>query len=225
MLRVYIGYDDREVDAFEVCSFSLRKSASVPLEIIPLRQSDLRERGVYSRPVDEPASTQFTFTRFLVPFLNDYRGKAVFCDCDFLFTKDIAEALSFLGEDLAVACVQHEYTPKSAVKMDGQKQVAYPRKNWSSFILWNCGHPLHRALTPDLVNTESGAFLHRFQWLPDHAIGSVPLEWNWLEGEYERPPNPPAAIHFTNGGPWFDNYQKVEFGDLWKAALEERKKL
>lgn len=227
MISFYIGYDEREVEAFEVCAYSLAQHCSVPHRIIPLNQDDLRKRGLYSRPLDEPASTQFTFTRFLVPFLNKFRGTAIFCDCDFLFTRDIAEVLPLLKKDQAIACVKHDYIPKSAIKMDGQKQVAYPRKNWSSFVLWNCEDPVLQLLTPERVSLESGAFLHRFEWIPDEKIGGLPLEWNWLEGEYEVPPTPPAVIHFTNGGPWFSDYQDVAFGDLWKTAakeLEDRKR-
>jgi hypothetical protein len=116
-------------------------------------------------------------------------------------------------------CVKHDYVPRNAVKMDGQKQVSYPRKNWSSCILWNCGHPSNKALTKDIVSEESGAFLHRFQFLKDEEIGELPLEWNWLEGEYDKPETPPAVIHFTNGGPWFENWQDVDYAELWRSYL------
>ena len=119
----------------------------------------------------------------------------------------------------ALMCVKHDYVPRNAVKMDGQKQVSYPRKNWSSCILWNCGHPSNKALTKDIVSSESGAFLHRFQFLEDEEIGEIPLEWNWLEGEYDKPEVPPAVIHFTNGGPWFENWQDVDYADLWRSYL------
>ena len=143
----------------------------------------------------------------------------MFIDCDFLFTKDVAELFAMADDKYALMCVKHDYTPKNTVKMDGQKQVSYPRKNWSSCILWNCEHPSNKALTKDVVSTESGAYLHRFQFLKDEEIGEIPLEWNWLEGEYEKPETPPAAIHFTNGGPWFEDWQDVDYADLWRSYL------
>ena len=128
-------------------------------------------------------------------------------------------------DQYALMCVKHDYVPKDSVKMDGQKQVAYPRKNWSSCILWNCGHESNQILTPQIVNSEyvSGAFLHRFQWLDDREIGELPLEWNWLEGEYDKPENPPAVIHYTNGGPWFEECQDVDYADLWNESIAESK--
>ena len=120
----------------------------------------------------------------------------------------------------ALMCVKHDYIPKNTVKMDGQKQVSYPRKNWSSCVLWNCAHPANRVLTPHVASTQTGAYLHRFQFLSDPVIGDLPLEWNWLEGEYDKPETPPAVIHFTNGGPWFENWQNVEYGELWNSYLK-----
>jgi hypothetical protein len=115
--------------------------------------------------------------------------------------------------------VQHDYTPANAVKMDGKQQTVYPRKNWSSFMLFDNGHPAVKALTPEVVNRESPAYLHRFQWLSDDRIGALDLKWNFLEGEYPRPAETPTAIHYTNGGPWFENCQEVDFARDW---LEER---
>jgi hypothetical protein len=126
----------------------------------------------------------------------------------------------------AVYCVQHDYTPKETTKMDGAVQTSYPRKNWSSLMLFNCDHPAVRALTPEVVNRETGAFLHRMQWVADEDIGSLPVAWNWLEGWNEKPAQgTPNAVHFTRGGPWFDNWQNVDYGDLWRAEREalERK--
>jgi hypothetical protein len=106
--------------------------------------------------------------------------------------------------------------------MDAQAQTTYPRKNWSSFMLFNNAHPVVRALTPEIVNRESPAFLHRFGWISDDAlIGELPLEWNFLVGEYPKPDATPNAIHYTNGGPWFPGLEQVDYGDLW---LAERKR-
>jgi lipopolysaccharide biosynthesis glycosyltransferase len=218
-LKVFIGWDSREVDAYNVCVKSLKEHASQELDITPIVRDTLIETGEYYRLQPEAGSVEFTYTRFLTPYLADYNGWALFIDCDFLFTKDVAELFAMTDDEYALMCVKHDYVPRNAVKMDGQKQVSYPRKNWSSCILWNCGHPSNKALTKDIVSEESGAFLHRFQFLKDEEIGELPLEWNWLEGEYDKPETPPAVIHFTNGGPWFENWQDVDYAELWRSYL------
>tara|TARA_R110000824_G_scaffold398019_1_gene601426 strand:+ start:2338 stop:3000 length:663 start_codon:yes stop_codon:yes gene_type:complete len=218
-LKIFIGWDSREQDAYDVCIKSLKEHASQDLDIQPIIRDTLMETGDYYRPQPEAGSVEFTYTRFLTPYLSDHKGWALFIDCDFLFTKDVAELFAMADEKYALMCVKHDYIPKNAIKMDGQKQVTYPRKNWSSCILWNCEHPSNKALTKDIVSTESGAYLHRFQFLNDEEIGEIPLEWNWLEGEYDKPETPPAVIHFTNGGPWFDDWQEVDYADLWRSYL------
>jgi len=218
-LKIFIGWDSREQDAYDVCIKSLKEHASQDLDIQPIIRDTLMETGDYYRPQPEAGSVEFTYTRFLTPYLSDHKGWALFIDCDFLFTKDVAELFAMADEKYALMCVKHDYIPKNTIKMDGQKQVTYPRKNWSSCILWNCEHPSNKALTKDIVSTESGAYLHRFQFLNDEEIGEIPLEWNWLEGEYDKPETPPAVIHFTNGGPWFDNWQEVDYADLWRSYL------
>ena len=219
-LKIFIGWDEREQEAYDVCVKSLLKHSSVQLDIQPIIKSVLMDTGEYFREQPEAGSVEFTYTRFLTPYLAGYRDWALFVDCDFLFTKDVAELFAMKDEQYALMCVKHDYVPKNTVKMDGQKQVSYPRKNWSSCILWNCGHLSNRVLTPYVASTQTGAYLHRFQFLSDHMIGDLPLEWNWLEGEYDKPEVPPAAIHFTNGGPWFENWQNVEYADLWKSYLK-----
>ena len=218
-MKIFIGWDSREVDAYEVCVKSLLEHSSIPLEIIPLKKNRLKSDGLYQRK-EGAVSTDFAFTRFLVPHLSEYSGWSLFIDCDFLFTKDVSELYNMREEKYAVMCVKHDYLPKNSIKMDGQKQVSYPRKNWSSCVLWNCGHESNKIITPEAVNSESGAYLHRFQWLQDSEIGDLPLEWNWLEGEYDKPEDPPAVIHFTNGGPWFKECQNVEYSDLWSSYLK-----
>ena len=216
-LKIFIGWDSRETEAYEVCVKSLKKYASQELDITPIVKDTLIETGEYYRPQPEAGSVEFTYTRFLVPYLTNYDGWALFIDCDFLFTRDVSELFDMTNDKYALMCAKHDYVPKNSIKMDGQKQVSYPRKNWSSCMLWNCGHPANIILNPDVVSKESGAFLHRFYWLPDESIGDIPLEWNWLEGEYDKPDTPPAAIHFTNGGPWFENYQNTDYADLWRS--------
>ena len=216
-LKIFIGWDSRETEAYKVCVKSLKKYASQELDITPIVKDTLIETAEYYRPQPEAGSVEFTYTRFLVPYLTNYDGWALFIDCDFLFTRDVSELFDMTNDKYALMCAKHDYVPKNSIKMDGQKQVSYPRKNWSSCILWNCGHPANIILNPDVVSKESGAFLHRFYWLPDESIGDIPLEWNWLEGEYDKPDTPPAAIHFTNGGPWFENYQNTDYADLWRS--------
>ena len=224
-IPIYIGWDSREDIAYQVCRRSLLRHATVPLDVMALKQSSVRQLGLYWRETDELASTEFTYTRFLVPVLNKFQGWAIFMDCDFLFTGDIAELLSLADPKYAVMCVKHDYRPTETTKMDGQKQTVYPRKNWSSLMLINCGHHENRVLTKEVVNEKSGKYLHRFEWLSDDLIGDLPEKWNWLEGWNKIPSDDtsPAGIHFTRGGPWFEQYQDVDYGDLWlneKAELE-----
>lgn len=146
----------------------------------------------------------------------------LFCDCDLLFFDDAAELLTYRDPSKAVLCAQHDYQPKDAVKMDGKIQTAYPRKNWSSFMLFNCEHPSTQKLTPDVIHRESGAYLHRIQWPTDKEIGMLPVEWNWLEGWNEKPASGyPKAVHFTSGGPWFKDWQDVDYGDEWRKEANE----
>ena len=224
-LTVFIGHDAREQAAYEVCEYSLRKHASIALDVRPLsdqtpgyarlwRQEDGQK---YDARDGKPFSTQFSFARFMVPSLMGYEGWAVFVDCDFLFCADVAELQSYIDPQHAVSVVKQHYQPAHQVKMDGQVQQPYTRKNWSSLILWNCGHSANRNLTLEDVNTQSGRWLHGFSWLMPEQIGSLPLEWNWLEGEYAPLPRP-KAIHFTNGGPWMPNWLGVNYASLWLAA-------
>jgi len=213
--RVFIGWDSRENVAFEVCRSSIELRNSSPhLGIGPLKQSVLRNAGIYARPNDALASTEFSLTRFLVPYLSGYQGFSIFVDCDFLFTEDINSIMRGVDPAKAVHVVKHEYAPKSAVKMDGKIQHQYPRKNWSSLVVFNCAHPANQVLTPELVNTESPQFLHRFSWLEDDQIGSLSHEWNYLAGWYTDLKTP-KAIHFTEGGPWFEEHEGCEFSKLW----------
>ncbi len=204
--------------AYEVCAHSIRRHASAPVEIIPLKQEELRRQGLYDRPRDPLASTEFTYTRFLVPSLSGYQGWALFVDSDFLFTSDIFELQPYLNNSFAVCCVQRTYQPNEKTKMDGCVQTVYPRKNWSSFVLWNNAHPKNKKMTPAAVSQESPAFLHRFKWLEDQEIGALPETWNWLEGwSLKENGTLPKAIHYTRGGPWFENWRHVDFADLWNA--------
>jgi lipopolysaccharide biosynthesis glycosyltransferase len=222
LFNVYIGYDNREPEAAKVCKASILKHANIPVNVEFIKQDEMREQGIYWREKDSLSSTEFTFTRFLVPYLNNYEGYALFVDCDFLFTADIADLLAEVNPKNAVTVVKHDYTPPEGVKMDGQHQHVYPRKNWSSMIVWNCEHPDNKAVDLDAVNSASGQDLHRFTWLKDTEIGSVSPEWNWLVGWYrEGRDGAPKALHYTEGGPWFDNYKNCEYANEWQQAFEE----
>lgn len=217
-LKIYIGWDSREDIAFQVAKKSIQALASVPVEIIPLKQQELRNQGLYTREEDKLASTEFTFTRYLIPHLNDYKGWALFIDCDFVFLDDVKKLFNKADPKYALMCAQHDYTPKKGTKMDGQKQTIYPRKNWSSMMLINCEHPSNKQVTLDLVNDPktTGAYLHRFSWLDDSLIGRISHEWNWLVGWYSQPADgTPKALHYTEGGPWFDNYYNCEYAAEW----------
>jgi lipopolysaccharide biosynthesis glycosyltransferase len=148
--------------------------------------------------------------------LNKYSGWAIFCDCDFLWLTDIEELFKLKNDKYAVMCVKHDYKPLNKTKMDGKAQLHYPRKNWSSLILWNCSHPANKRLSLNIINSKDGKYLHRFGWLKNSLIGSINKEWNWLVGWYKEPRDgSPKALHFTEGGPWFKNHKNVDYANLW----------
>ena len=220
-MKVFVGWDSREDIAYQVCRHSIVSKQS-SAEVIPLKQNDLRSSNLYWRDVDKLASTEFTFTRFLIPELTNYKGWALFMDCDMILTTDIKKLFDQADDRYAVMCVQHDYTPREGVKMDGQQQTVYPRKNWSSVMLINCAHPSNQAVTKELVNDPevTGAYLHRFSWLKDEEIGELDHTWNYLVGVYDDLEKP-NLIHYTEGGPWFENYRNCEFHQLWKDELQD----
>lgn len=215
-LRFFIGWDSREEIAYEVAKQSLLDKTSIPIEVTPIKQRDLREKNLYWRDHDPLSSTEFSFTRFLTPYLAGYEGWAVFCDCDFLFRHDVAGLLDYMDGEKAMYVVKHTYNPPERTKMDGAVQTQYPRKNWSSFMLLNCSHPSVKKLTVEDVNRCTGLYLHRFQWLRNDEIGELPVAYNYLEGWHTKEDCPnPIAVHFTRGGPWFRDYMHVEYGNEW----------
>lgn len=221
--KIFIGWDSREDIAYQVARHSILKHASIPVEIIPLKQKQLRKEGLYTRPTDELASTEFTFTRFLIPELMEFNGWALFIDCDFVFLSDVKLLIDQIDNRYAVMCAQHDYTPAEGIKMDGQKQTQYPRKNWSSMMLINCEHPDNKFLTKTFVNDphKTGAYMHRFSWLKDEDIGKISHEWNWLVGWYKEPEDGfPHALHYTEGGPWFEDYVNCEYADVWNQLKD-----
>jgi lipopolysaccharide biosynthesis glycosyltransferase len=213
-LKIYVGWDSREDIAFQACKQSLLDTASVEIEVIPLKQRNLKRDGLYWRKSDKLASTEFTFTRFLVPRLKGYRGWALFIDCDFIALEDVKKLFDQADDRYALMCAKHDYTPKQGFKMDGKVQLPYPRKNWSSMMLFNCAHPSNKQVTTELVNDPDidGKYLHRFSWLKDEEIGELSHEWNWLVGWYKEPKHgKPKFLHYTEGGPWFEEYKDCEY--------------
>lgn len=242
---VVIGHDFREQEAYDVCEHSLRVNSRAPLNIVRLQERDLRAAGVYNRPfrVDErgqfhderdgrPFSVAFSFARFLTPLWARSHGCpsgwALFCDCDFLFLADVAELFALADPAFAVQVVKHIHRPSYGVKMDGVEQAPYRRKNWSSLILWNLNHEANDVLTPRMVNTMPGRWLHGLDWLPDDLIGGLPEEWNWLAGHspttLQQPFGAPKAVHYTDGGPWFADKQDCEYAYEYRATRDEMRK-
>lgn len=222
-LKIFIGWDSREDIAYQVAKASIEEHASVPVEIVPIRLKDLKKQNMYWRPTDKLASTEFTFSRYLVPALTNYTGWALFIDCDFLFLDDVKSLFDQIDDQYAIMCAKHDYTPKPGVKMDGKLQTQYPRKNWSSMMLINCEHPKNKKyLTVEQINSRSitPAYVHRFSWLDDEDIGTLSHEWNWLVGWYKEPADgKPKALHYTEGGPWFDDYKTCEYATEWNLTL------
>jgi len=217
MIRIFIGYDDRMPLLYSVLSHSLLSNSSQPLSITPIKLSNLE--GVFERDTDPNQSTQFSFSRFLTPYLSDYSGWSLFIDNDMVCLRDIAELWKLRDERYAVMCIKHDYEAKEGVKFLGEKQTSYPKKNWSSTMLFN--NDRCRALTKDYVNSASGLELHQFKWLEsDDSIGELPIDWNYLAGYYPRENSNPGLIHYTDGGPYFSEFKNCDFADEWNKELE-----
>jgi hypothetical protein len=214
VIRVFIGYDSAEAVAFSVLSYSIHAHASQPVAVAPVKLSELA--GTFRREAHNLQSTEFSFSRFLVPWMAGYQGWAIFMDCDMLMRDDVARLWELRDEKYAVQVVKHRHVPKEEVKFLGHTQTKYEKKNWSSVMLMNCAKCT--ALTPQFVNTASGLELHQFKWLGDDGlIGELPPRWNHLVG-YDAADPQAALAHFTIGGPWFPDFAQCEFADEWRAA-------
>jgi lipopolysaccharide biosynthesis glycosyltransferase len=210
-IRVFIGFDEREDVAFSVLAHSIHRRASAPVSIAPVMLDQLG--SVYRRERNPLQSTDFSFSRFLTPWLCDYQGWAVFMDCDMLVLDDIAKLWALRDERYAVQVVKHLHVPKEDVKFLGAVQTKYEKKNWSSVMLMNCAKCT--ALTPEYVNAATGLELHQFKWLGDDAlIGELPHRWNHLVG-YDAPSRDASLVHYTIGGPYFDEYRDCEYAREW----------
>ena len=217
MINIFIGYDSKERVAYNVLSHSIIQNSTKPVAITPIALNNLKDDFVRER--NALSSTEFSFSRFMIPHLMNYQGWALFMDCDMLMFEDISKLWRMRDDSKAIQVCKHDYTPKESKKFLGQVQTKYEKKNWSSFMLMNCKKCT--TLTPDYVNKASGLELHQFKWLEgDHLIGDLPLEWNWLVGEYEHKDNI-NNVHYTKGGPWFEEYAKCDYSQDWFRNLEE----
>lgn len=231
-MRVFLGHDVREWRAWNIARFSLtlRAIGAVTVERVSIVQA--QASGLYTRPTSErgaglwddisdaPMSTGHAIARFLVPHICEYNGLALFADGDVLFRAPVDELFALADPRFAVQVVKHQYAPAATVKMDGQAQTRYGRKNWSSVMLFNCAHPANRALNLDLVNRVPGRDLHRFCWLDDDQIGALPVEWNYLVG-HSSPSIDPDLVHFTEGVPDMAGYEHCEYADEWYEMARE----
>ncbi len=209
-IKIVIGFDQREAVAYHTFCQSIIEHASIPVSFTPLAMTTLK--GYKETHVDK--SNDFIYSRFLTPYLNQYEGWAIFADGDMICQADIKEMWDLRDESKALLVVKHDYKTKAYQKYLGNINENYPRKNWSSIILWNCKHPKHKILTPDFVANQTGKYLHRFSWLDDNDIGDLPKEWNWLAIEY--PENRKAKlIHYTLGTHCFKDYKDTEMSDIW----------
>lgn len=228
---VWIGFDPREAAAFAVAKESMRRRMIQPIPVKGILLDRLREEGLYYRPTDRrdgrlydvisdaPMSTEFAISRFLTPILAG-GGWALFTDCDVMARRSLARLFDLADPRYAVMCVKHHHEPPEGVKMDGQAQTRYARKNWSSVALFNCDHPANAGLTVELINTVPGRDLHAFCWLKDEEIGELPPVWNYLVGHTETKEDP-ALVHFTDGVPFMPGYEHVAYADEWRAALRQ----
>lgn len=236
-LHIWVGHDGREAVASDVAAHSIRRRTQSKVSINYLKHRELRQQGLFARPwlVDgstgnfidlidgKPFSTEFSHTRFLVPALQKFKGWALFFDADMIFLSDIEKLFAIRDDKYAVMCVKHQHIPTSAVKMDGREQLRYRRKNWSSFMLWNCAHPSNTRLTPEIVSFMKGSSLHAFSWLDDHMIGDLPYNYNYISGVSPKIQHGqmPAVIHYTEGGPWFDECKDVPYAGTWLEEYED----
>ena len=211
MINIFIGYDSKEKIAYHVLSESILRNSTKPVSITPIYLPNIKDDFLRER--NNLSSTEFSFSRFIIPHLMNYQGWALFMDCDMLMKADVEELWRLRDDKYAVQVSKHDYVPRTETKFLGHIQTAYPKKNWSSFMLMNCKKCTR--LTPDYVNKASGLELHQFKWLEkEELIGSLPLEWNWLAGEYPYKEDV-KNIHYTEGGPYFEQYADCDYSSDW----------
>jgi len=218
MINVFIGYDPREAGSYGVLAHSINARSSQPVSITPLMLSQLSD--CFQRELDPNQSTEFAFSRFLVPYLSNFEGWSIFMDCDMLVREDIDNLWACRDDRYAVQVVKHDHKPSETTKFLGQVQTSYEKKNWSSVMLFN--NAKCKALTPEYVNTATGLQLHQFKWLGnDDLIGEIPHKWNHLVG-YDNYDKNAALVHFTVGGPYFGEYSSCDYASEW---FEEKRRM
>ena len=210
MIKLFIGYDPREAVAYHTCVNSIIRHSTSPVSFMPLALNNLK----FYVENHTDGSNQFVYSRFLIPYLNDYNGWAVFIDGDMILRDDLMKLWLMRDDSKAVMVVKHSYKTKRAVKYLGAKNEDYPRKNWSSVVLWNCAHEANKILTPDFIKNSTGSFLHRFKWLDDKQIGELPVEWNWLPDEFGINQNA-KLLHWTLGTPCFYEFATESMAEEW----------
>lgn len=246
--KIFIGWDSREPVASYVAGHSIVRRTKSDVDIKYLRHRELRRDGFFNRPwrirehdgefIDErdgrPFSTEFSHTRFLIPVLCNYKGWALFFDADMIFLNDVKKLFDLCDDRYAVMCVKHKHQVReNSIKMDHRLQQNYYRKNWSSFVMWNCEHPSNKYIKPEYVNHAAGSYMHAFEWLKDEEIGELPFSYNYISGV--SPPMPignkgqpllPNVIHYTEGGPWFENidHGTIKYGEYWNYEYEDWQK-
>lgn len=209
-LTLVVGFDQREAVAYHTFCQSVLEKSSIPVQFIPLAANSL----YFYNENHKDGSNNFIYSRFLTCYLCDFKGFAVYADGDMICNADISELADLFDPTKAVQLVKHDYTTKRSIKYFGNKNNNYPRKNWSSLVIFNCQHPSNRVLTPDFIESHDGAFLHRFQWLKDDEIGELDLTWNYLAIEYKQSNNE-KLIHYTLGTPCLEDFRQTEMADLW----------
>ncbi|MTI42821.1 hypothetical protein JM93_01690 [Roseibium hamelinense] len=216
VVRVFVGYDRRIHVASSTLAHSITEHSSLPVSVLPLNLRNLKD--VFWRDTDPNQSTEFSFSRFLTPYLSGFTGWSIFMDNDIVFLDDIAKLWALRDDRYAVMCVKHDHNPTSDTKFLGEKQTRYEKKNWSSVMLFN--NAKCQALTPEYVNSATGLQLHQFKWLDnDDLIGEVPASWNYLAG-YTTGVEQPQAIHYTDGGPWYPETEHTEYASEWFKAFK-----
>ena len=211
--KIFIGYDSREKIAFHVLSHSIISNATIPVTITPINLNNLKR--FYNRAKAKKHSTEFSISRFLTPYLSNYKGYSLYLDCDFVMLGDVGKLFKFILKQSykTVWCVKHkDYIPKDKIKFLREKQLPYAKKNWSSFMIFN--NAKCKILTPSLVSKASGLYLHQFKWTKEKSIGSLPRNWNILVGE-QKFPKKINALHYTLGGPYFKRHAKCQGAKFW----------
>lgn len=214
VVRIFVGYDRRIHVASTTLAHSITEHSSVPVSVLPLNLRNMKD--IFWRNTDPNQSTEFSFSRFLTPYLSGFSGWSIFMDNDIVYLDDIAKLWALRDDKYSVMCVKHDHNPTEDTKFLGEKQTRYEKKNWSSVILFN--NAKCTALTPDYVNSATGLQLHQFKWLEgDHLIGEIPASWNYL-ADYTKGVETPQAVHYTDGGPWYPETENAEYAAKWFEA-------